>query len=298
MQRLNHHHLYLFWIFGKTESFTKTAKQLSIAQSAVTAQIKSLENSLDLKLIDRTNPRRVTVTNEGRQVLEYAESIFEVSRELVNWATKGALPKKQILRIGAISGLSRNLQYEFIKPFIARPDIKFEIMTADQKTLVELMNQHSLDVILTSHNVESDYGGKIQANVLTSTPIVFVTSKSTRLNSNDPIEKKMKGRDIYIPGKNFEAKPELDAYFEEEGFQVRIAGEIDDIALLRIIALRSGAVVAVPKMGVQNDILSGDLKVVGTAKAIRQKFYAIVRHKLSANPEIKVLIEKMRSHHD
>ena len=294
MQRLNHHHLYLFWIFGKTENFTKTAEELRIAQSAVTSQLRSLEEALELTLIDRTNPRRPQITNEGRKVLDYADSIFEASRELINWASHGSLPKKQILRIGAISGLSRNLQYEFIKPLLNRTDIKFEITTADQKTLVEQMNQHSLDVMLTSCNVSSEYGGKIQSHVLTSSPIIFVTNNLKRDSKSKKLQKYLEKRDIYIPGKNFEAKAELDAFLHELGFKFRIAGEVDDIALLRIIALRSGAIVAVPKMGVQSDILSGELKVVGVAKEIQQRFYAIIRQKLSSNLEIRFLIDKMR----
>jgi len=90
MQRLNHHHLYVFWMFAKTSSFTKTAESLSIAQSAVTSQVKRLEEVLGINLIDRTNPRRTQISAEGRKVLEYADSIFESSRELINWATKGS----------------------------------------------------------------------------------------------------------------------------------------------------------------------------------------------------------------
>ena len=133
VQRLNHHHLFIFWIFGKSSSFTRAAEELSIAQSAVTLQIKTLEEALGLTLVDRRNFRKPVLTNEGRRVLEYASSIFETSRELLNWATKGSLPKQLILRLGAISGLSRNLQYEFIEPLLGKPEYKFEVVTGDQK---------------------------------------------------------------------------------------------------------------------------------------------------------------------
>lgn len=48
MVQLNHHHLYIFWILAKQGTFTNAAKTLSIAQSAVTSQIKILKESWDM----------------------------------------------------------------------------------------------------------------------------------------------------------------------------------------------------------------------------------------------------------
>ena len=53
MERLNYHHLYLFWTLAKEGTFTKTAEKLSIAQSAVTSQIK---NSFHLQIVTANLP--------------------------------------------------------------------------------------------------------------------------------------------------------------------------------------------------------------------------------------------------
>ena len=188
MQRLNHHHLYIFWIFGETESFTKTAQALSIAQSAVTLQIRQLEEVLSLSLVDRTHPRRPEITAEGRKVLEYAETIFESSRELLNWSTKGALPKQRTLKIGALSGLSRNLQFEFVKPMLGNPKIKFEITTGDQEKLVALLREHQIDVILTSNNIKVDPKVQFYSHVLTSSPVVLVMSRNLRKSKKQQLK--------------------------------------------------------------------------------------------------------------
>lgn len=294
MQRLNHHHLYIFWVYSKTSSFTKAAEELRIAQSAVTSQIKSLEEVLGISLIDRTNPRKPEITSEGRKVLEYADSIFESSRELLNWATKGGLPKKQILRIGALSGMSRNLQFEFIEPLLGRADLKLEVTTGDQKKLIELLQSHELDVVLTSNNVTDDYRRSTYANVLTSSPVVFVANQELKIKKNEDLAHHLSRFDLFIPGQNFEAKPELDAFLDNLKVKVRIAGEVDDIALLRILALRSKSIIAIPEVGVINDLRAGELSVVGTARGITQRFYAMTRQKLNPSNEIKSLVELMR----
>ena len=291
MQRLNHHHLYIFWIFGKSESFTKTAAELSIAQSAVTSQLKQLEDALGLSLIDRSNPRFPKVSSEGRKVLDYAENIFESSRELINWATKGALPKNRIVRIGALSGLSRNLQYEFIKPLVGQSGVKFEVITGDQKNLIDQLQNHHLDVILTSRNVQAEMERGFYSHVLLQSPVVFVFKKTRAKLS---FQELIANRPIFIPGHQFEAKPELDAYMNRLKFPVQIAGEIDDVALLRLIAIKSDSLVALPEMGIKNDIEDGSVVIVKKLDSVQQRFYAITRTKKLPSSEVESMIDQLK----
>ena len=293
MQRLNHHHLYVYWIFGKTSSFTKTADALSIAQSAVTSQVKLLEDALGLNLIDRTNSRRPQITDEGRKALEYADSIFESSRELINWATKGSLPKKRSIRIGAISGLSRNFQYEFIEPLIRESDFKLDITTGDQENLIKLLSEYKLDVVLSSRNANPDHKIQLHSHVIMKSPLLFVMAKKNTLKHKKNFKTILQNHSLFIPGRHFEAKPELEAYLQKFK-SIRIAGEIDDVALLRIFALRSGEIVVLPEMGIRNDIDSGDVEVLYKMSSVEQRFYAITLQKKDPNSDVWSLIEKMK----
>jgi LysR family transcriptional regulator, transcriptional activator of nhaA len=294
MQRLNHHHLYVFWVFSKSLSFTKTAEALSIAQSAVTSQVKLLEEALGLSLIDRMNPRRPQMTEEGRRVIEYADAIFESSRELMNWAKKGSLPKKRSIRVGAISGLSRNFQFEFIEPLIKDVDVKFDITTGDQDNLIQMLTEYQLDVVLSSRNADPDHKTQLHSHVITKSPLLFVRGKNAAAKSKGDLNSILQRHSLFIPGRHFEAKPELDAYLDKfKG--LRIAGEVDDVALLRILALRSGEVVVMPEMGIRNDIQSGDVKVLFKMASVEQRFYAITRQKKEPNADVRFLIAKMKN---
>lgn len=294
MDRLNHHHLYIFWTLARQGTFTKAAETLRIAQSAVTSQVQSLEKTLGMELIDRSNRRKPTLTDGGKRVLEFADMIFEASTELLEWAKQGELRDTQILRIGALSGLSRNLQYEFLKPILSNPKVKFEVTTGDQAKLVRLLREHALDMILSTHNVQSeDVNRSFHTHVLTRSPLVFVThSKDTRRNM--ALREMLLSRPLYVPGANFEARPELEAFLERMKCKHQIAGEIDDIALLRIFALRSGGVVVLPQLGVQNDIDDGSVLVLGGAGKIEQRFYAITRQRQYPSKIIESLISSIR----
>lgn len=290
---LNYHHLYYFWLLSKEGSFTKVANKLSIAQSAVSGQINLLEETLGLSLIDRTNKRKPLFTEEGKKVLNYADSIFETGEELLQWANTGSAQKDSIIRIGALSGLSRNFQYEFIKPTLKIPNLKIELTTGDQSKLTKLLSEHNLDLILSSHNVVADGRTTFFSHVLYTSPLVFVISKKGLKGKADLNEHLSKKR-IYLPGKNFEARPELDAYLDHKKMRIDVAGEIDDIALLRLLAVQSNEVVAIPEMGVINELKSKEIVILKAENKIFQKFYAITRSKKIPNKTISMLINQFK----
>ncbi len=290
---LNYHHLYYFWLLSKEGSFTKVALKLSIAQSAVSGQINQLEEALDLSLINRTNKRKPIFTEEGKKVLEYANNIFETGDELLQWANTGNTKKESVIRIGALSGLSRNFQFEFIKPALHMPNLKIEVMTGDQSKLVKLLSEHSLDLFLSSHNVSAEGRTTFFSHVLYTSPLVFVISKKGLKGKKDLFSQLAKKR-VFLPGKNFEARPELDAFLDSTKINFDVAGEIDDIALLRILAIQSDEIVAIPEMGIKNELKSKELIILENKNRIFQKFYAITRSKKMPSKMISSLINQFK----
>jgi DNA-binding transcriptional LysR family regulator len=63
-------------------SFSKAADTLCVTQSAVSRRIKFLEEQYDCELIDRTGPVLIP-TSHGRLVLEKAQKLMEIERELL-----------------------------------------------------------------------------------------------------------------------------------------------------------------------------------------------------------------------
>lgn len=293
MERLNYHHLYLFWILAKEGTFTKAAERLSIAQSAVTSQIKSLEEVLSISLLDRTNRRKPVLTEDGKSVLDFANSIFETGDELLKWAKGGSVASNQSLRVGALSGLSRNFQFEFLKPIMGRKDIRLEVTTGDQDKLVRLLKEHHLDLILSSHNVPAEGRVTFHSTVIASSPLVFVVSKYAKVKGRK-LNTYLSELPLYLPGRSFETRPELDAYLEQIRCSKTIVGEIDDIALLRLFAMHSKALVVVPEMGVRGEIASRAVHVVERPQHLSQRFYAIARQRRNPNPIAEHLVKTMK----
>ncbi|MCB1988734.1 MAG: LysR family transcriptional regulator, partial [Burkholderiaceae bacterium] len=109
MTQLNYHHLRYFWAVAKEGNLTRAARQLHVAQSAMSAQIKQLEADLGQALFQRSG-RSLTLTEAGRLAFTYADSIFATGTELVEVLREGRREERQVLRIGAVATASRNFQ--------------------------------------------------------------------------------------------------------------------------------------------------------------------------------------------
>src|ERR1700756_3738015 len=94
-------HLRYFIAVADELSFTRAAALLRVAQSAVSAQIRLLEESVGVPLLERTS-RRVELTSAGRIFLDGAKKIVTDLEEI----------KRQALRIGR--GESGHLAVGFI----------------------------------------------------------------------------------------------------------------------------------------------------------------------------------------
>ncbi|MHB8909148.1 MAG: LysR family transcriptional regulator [Syntrophales bacterium] len=64
-----------------TRSFTKAARELFLTQSAISQQIRALENEIGGRLFDRSG-KRIRLTGEGEVLLTYTEKLFDLHEEI------------------------------------------------------------------------------------------------------------------------------------------------------------------------------------------------------------------------
>ncbi|HJL33358.1 MAG TPA: LysR family transcriptional regulator, partial [Polyangiaceae bacterium LLY-WYZ-15_(1-7)] len=97
MSDLNFHHLRYFWAVAHEGNLTRAAEQLHVSQSAVSVQIKKLEEDLGHALFERRG-RQLHLTEAGRLALDYADTIFDLGGELVGVLDERASAERQRLR--------------------------------------------------------------------------------------------------------------------------------------------------------------------------------------------------------
>lgn len=292
MEWLNYHHLYYFWILRQEGSFTKAAARLNISQSAVSEQIQQLEKSLNVPLLDRAHKKKLRITETGLSVLEYAQSIFETGQELQRWLKTADHKNAKLIRLGVQIGLTRSLQVDFLRPILGKNDHKIQVVSADQERLLQLLEDYKIDIILMSSAMDERFPFESYAHSLTSTPICMVSSQPLRSKNTNHI---LSTEPLYLPSVHLEVRAQIDAYLDRHKILPNIIGEIDDIALLRLLALSTKAVVLLPKLSVEDDINKKELHLIHEFRDIQKRYYAITRRRKFPNPLCEYLIGHMKS---
>ena len=129
------------------QSFSKAAASLGYSQSAVTVQIRLLEQELGVRLFDRMC-KRVILTGQGRQFLESAYTILQdVNRASLALAQdSGALTGQ--LHIGTLESLCFARLPGVIHTFRTKhPAVNLQITTGIPEELIRKMEQGEVDII-------------------------------------------------------------------------------------------------------------------------------------------------------
>lgn len=130
-------------------NFTKAAEKLYISQTAISQQIKSLEDSLNVKLFIRNN-RKVSLTPAGEAFYKKSKLIVNDVNEAINEAVKTASGYNGSLKIGFTSGHSTFIIYNLVKRFLIKyPDIDITILDDNFGNLYEDLNNKNLDLVFS-----------------------------------------------------------------------------------------------------------------------------------------------------
>jgi LysR family transcriptional activator of nhaA len=273
LEQLNFHHLFYFWRVAKVGHLTRAAKELHTSQSSLSAQIRQLEERLGEVLFSREG-RGLVLTDTGQLVLTYAEDIFGLSRQMLG-RLQGRSEGVTRLRIGSVATMSRNYQENRIRPLLADPSVMLTLESGLLDDLLTRLLQHQLDVVLANETVPSEANRPLHCHFLGSQAISFVGPGALWQPLGLRVPEDLDGLDIALPGPRSAIRAQFDALCAAAKVTPRVRAEVDDMAMLRLIARDSGWVTVLPEVVVQDELQSGSLVCVGRSTLLEERFYAI-----------------------
>lgn len=287
MRRLNFHHLYYFWIVAKQGHLTRAAESLHVSQSALSAQIRALEEQFGHPLFIRTG-RSLVLTEVGSLVLGYAESIFALGNEL-QMTLQGAQQSIQSLRIGAVATLSRNFQENLLRPFLGRKDIRLTLESGSLEELLERLAMHKLDVVLTNRVVSADPQRSWRSQLLDRQRVCLVGPPRGKADPFE-LERDLPQVRLLVPGRSSDIRSQFELYCDNHGIRTEIGAEVDDMAMLRLLARDSGDVAILPAVVVQDELQAGILELYAEIPEVAEQFFAITLQRHLNLPVLEELL--------
>jgi LysR family transcriptional activator of nhaA len=290
MPALNYHHLRYFWAIAHQRNLTRAAQRLHVSQSALSIQLRQLGERLGQRLFERSG-KRLLLTEAGRIALDYADTIFRTGEELVGLLQGHAEPARRPLRIGAVATLSRNFQLALLRPLLERADTDLVIRSGTLAELLPQLAAHTLDLVLSNVAVPRDAGHKLHSHLLAEQPVSLVGRPSTtRAPFRFPHD--LDARPLVLPGGGSSLRAAFDLLVEQAGVRPIVVAEVDDMAMLRLIARETDALTLVPPVVVRDELRARLLVERCRIPLIRESFFAIAPSRRYPNPRVRELLAR------
>lgn len=288
MSEFNYHHLRYFWAVAHDGNLTRTAERLNLSQSAVSVQIKQLEAYLGHALFERRG-RQLILTEAGRIALDHADTIFAAGQELL-----GTLQEKgrsrQAIRIGALATLSRNFQMEFLRPILGRADVEVILRSGTSADLLLGLEGLNLDVVLINQPPARDSVTPFVSHRLSEQPVSLVGTPE-RLDGEMDLEALIASQPVILPIADTGIRIGFDAWTDRLGIRPQIAAEVDDMAMMRLLARAGAGLAVLPPIVVQDELTTGRLLEAGRLPGIGETFYAVTITRRFPNPILGELLD-------
>ena len=138
--------LQVFHTVARLLSFTKAAESLHMTQPAVTFQVRQLEEHFNTRLFDRTH-NRISLTDAGSRVYEYADKIFELYTEMENAVREMTGEISGVVMIGASTTIAEYMLPALLGDFKAEyPDVNIQLKVSNTDGIVSMVENNVIDL--------------------------------------------------------------------------------------------------------------------------------------------------------
>jgi LysR family transcriptional activator of nhaA len=288
MRDLNFNHLRYFWAVAHDGSLTSAAARMNLSPSALSVQIQKLEHQMGHELFTRAG-RKLVLTEAGRIALDYADSVFKAGEELISTLRGQPAASRALLRVGALTTLSRNFQLEFLRPLVRRHDVALIVRSGNTRELLAELEAHALDVVLANSPAPSDARVTLRNHLCAEQPVSLV-GDPRRARGHFTFPEDLRTQPLLLPSLESEMRRRFDRVLELAGIRPIILAEVDDMAMLRLLAREGEGIALVPPIVVRDELKSGALVEHYRLPDVTETFYAIVQKRRFPNQLLSDLL--------
>jgi LysR family transcriptional activator of nhaA len=288
MNTLNYNHLRYFWAVAHDGNLTRTAERLNVTQSALSVQIRKLEERLGQALFERRG-RQLHLTEAGRIALDHADAIFATGDELIGTLRNTGVAR-QALRVGALATLSRNFQIAFLRPVLGRADVELILRSGSAAELLRALEALSLDVVLINQAPARDALAPFLAHRIAEQPVSLVGTRK-RLRKKSSLPDRLRTHPVILPTPDSSIRADFDALADRLGVRPQIVAEVEDMAMMRLLAREDIGLAVLPPIVVKDELDAGLLIEADRLANIAETFYAVTIERRFPNPHLRELLE-------
>jgi DNA-binding transcriptional LysR family regulator len=273
---LNLRQLEVFYLVVKKGSCTKAAEGLNVTQPAVTIQVKSLEKSLNLKLIQHFG-EKIQLSEAGGLLYQYAEKIFDLVSEADEKMRDFKRLMRGTLQIGTTKNYARYIMPSLLTTFQARfPDIRVILDEGNSEDMARsVLDMKNEMAFICQINIDR----RLKSIFFSSVEFVLVVSPQHRFSQRGSISfRELNGEPVILREKGSGSRAAILRRFDLYGIRPSVIIEVGSLDFIVGYVKQGKGISFMFEPDIKEELEKGLLKVIPIEEGNVIFFTDIVYH--------------------
>jgi DNA-binding transcriptional LysR family regulator len=247
--------LEMFRAVAEAGSFTAAAQRLHVSQSAISRQLKLLEEELGTLLLLR-NGRGVTITPEGHILLTTANRIWRDMQEVVAQIADTQTLQRGVIGLGGGMTVCLHILPKLLKKFrTLYKNIDLRITTGTAGDLLQRLRAHEVDLLLLTLPI---VGPDLEVVPVLKEEMIVVMAKNHALAKSPAVEARTLARHpliLFEPGSN--TRKVVDDFFLEQKLVANVVMETENVEIIKAMVANGIGASILPYGALAADLRKG-----------------------------------------
>ena len=277
----------------KQGNFSRAGEKVYRSQSAVSAQIRQLEQEYGTRLLDRSG-KRVSLTPAGEVLFEYANRLLALRGESLRAVADQLQTPRGVLAIGANEATCLYVLPETFSEYRRRySDVQISIYRNFSHKILERLQDGLIDVGIVTMPVKAS---RLVVKRIFHDRLMLMTSPNHPLAKMDSVSvESMVDYPIILP-KAGHTRKTMDKLLRPYQGQTRIAMELPSIAMIKAFVASGLGVSLISESFARQESHAGDLRLIPLSDANLSRELALVYHQDRTLPRSAVAFIEMVRH--
>lgn len=287
---LNYHHLLYFRTIATEGSISRASEKLSVGQSALSSQLKQLEESIGQQLFQRKG-RSLELTEAGKVALEYAEEIFQKGEEFVQIFNNKSLTFQTKYRIGICDTAPKTLSCSLIEAAQSAGKGTFlSIVEGEPEILIEKVMAHKLDLVLSNGGLNARLQGIYEKKIGEFDVKIYGSKDYSHLSESFPTS--LNEQAFILPTTHSKLRYDIEHSFLNEKIKYNLVAEVQDSSLKKMLAEKGKGLVFLSDYAAMPLVEQGKLFEIGRLEDLKEEYFLYSVQRTLPSPITEFLINE------
>ena len=277
--------LYYFYEAVNHKSISAAAKKLFISQPAVSMQIKKLENSCGVRLLESESPKKLRPTPEGRRLYKYLEKVFKLLDKAEYELKKMADQEQTNITIGTTPTYGK-----FILPYIFEnyadlnnPRFHLKVISESSISLLKSLKKNQVDIIVIALWKKLSLKD-FQVHHLDREEVILISSPDYPLQAREKVSlKTLQDETFIMRDEQSGTRKFILREFKKRGVVLPVSIECENPDLVKELIMEGKGIGFLTRTKIQRELDAGLVKRVDLGK---YRFYLDIAIVLNKNREL------------